>query len=310
MQSKMLVPEMEKRGYSRAFSAAITASSSAISPVIPPGIDLIIYALIANVSVAKMFAAGYMPGLIMCSCLMITVGIISKKRKYLPTRDKRATLIEVLKQLKESIWSLLLPFGVILGLRFGMFTPTEAGAIAVLITVLIGFFVYKELKISHFKAIIKDTIYGSGTVVLIIVSASVFGYYMSWERIPQAISNGLMGLTTDKWVMLLIINLLLLVMGMFLEGGAALIIIAPLVVPVIVGLGVDPIHFGAIAIVNIMIGGVTPPFGSMMFTTCSITKTPVNEFVKESLPLIGALIVALIIVTFFPALILFLPNLM
>jgi tripartite ATP-independent transporter DctM subunit len=241
---------------------------------------------------------------------MITVGIISKKRKYLPTRDKRATLIEVLKQLKESIWSLLLPFGVILGLRFGMFTPTEAGAIAVLITVLIGFFVYKELKISHFKAIIKDTIYGSGTVVLIIVSASVFGYYMSWERIPQAISNGLMGLTTDKWVMLLIINLLLLVMGMFLEGGAALIIIAPLVVPVIVGLGVDPIHFGAIAIVNIMIGGVTPPFGSMMFTTCSITKTPVNEFVKESLPLIGALIVALIIVTFFPALILFLPNLM
>ena len=310
MQSKMLVPEMEKRGYSRAFSAAITASSSAISPVIPPGIDLIIYALIANVSVAKMFAAGYMPGLIMCSCLMITVGFISKKRKYLPTREKRATLIEILKQLKESIWSLLLPFGVILGLRFGMFTPTEAGAIAVLITVLIGFFVYKELKISHFKAIIKDTIYGSGTVVLIIVSASVFGYYMSWERIPQAISNGLMGLTTDKWVMLLIINLLLLVMGMFLEGGAALIIIAPLVVPVIVGLGVDPIHFGAIAIVNIMIGGVTPPFGSMMFTTCSITKTPVNEFVKESLPLIGALIVALIIVTFFPALILFLPNLM
>ncbi|PKM65755.1 MAG: C4-dicarboxylate ABC transporter [Firmicutes bacterium HGW-Firmicutes-2] len=310
MQSKMLVPEMEKRGYSRAFSAAITASSSAISPVIPPGIDLIIYALIANVSVAKMFAAGYMPGLIMCSCLMITVGFISKKRKYLPTREKRATLIEILKQLKESIWSLLLPFGVILGLRFGMFTPTEAGAIAVLITILIGFFVYKELKISHFKAIIKDTIYGSGTVVLIIVSASVFGYYMSWERIPQAISNGLMGLTTDKWVMLLIINLLLLVMGMFLEGGAALIIIAPLVVPVIVGLGVDPVHFGAIAIVNIMIGGVTPPFGSMMFTTCSITKTPVNEFVKESLPLIGALIVALIIVTFFPALILFLPNLM
>lgn len=309
MQSKMLVPEMEKRGYSKAFSTAITAASSSISPVIPPGIDLIIYALIANVSVAKMFMAGYVPGLIMCLSLMVTVAVISKKRGYKPTREKRATLKEILKQLRDSIWSLLLPFGVILGLRFGMFTPTEAGAIAVLITVLIGFFVYKELKLSHFKAIIKDTIYGTGTVVLIIVSASVFGYYMSWERIPQAISSGLMGLTTDKWIMLIIINILLLVMGMFLEGGAALIIIAPLVVPVIVSLGVDPVHFGAIAIVNIMIGGVTPPFGSMMFTTCSITKTPVNHFVRESLPMIGALIVALLIITFFPSLILFLPNL-
>ncbi len=310
MQSKILVPEMEKRGYSRAFSAAITASSSAISPVIPPGINLIIYALIAKVSVGKMFAAGYVPGFVMCAALMITVAIISKKRGYLPTREKRASILEILKQLKDSIWSLMLPFGVILGLRFGMFTPTEAGAIAVFITTLIGFFVYKELKIVHFKEIMKDTIYGTGTVVLIVVSASVFGYYMSWERIPQAISEGLIGLTTNKWMMLMIINMLLLVMGMFLEGGAALIIIAPLVVPVIVGLGVDPIHFGAIIIVNIMIGGVTPPFGSMMFTTCSITNTPIQDFVRESLPMIGALIIALLIITFFPTLVLFLPNLM
>jgi len=310
MQSKILVPEMEKRGYSRAFSAAITASSSAISPVIPPGINLIIYALIANVSVGKMFVAGYIPGLIMMVALMITVTIISKKRGYKPSREKRATVKEVLLQLKDSIWALMLPFGVILGLRFGIFTPTEAGAVAVLITTLIGFFVYKKLKISHFIDILKDTIYGTGTVVLIIVSANVFGYYMSWERIPQAISKGLMAITSDKLVMLLLINVLLLALGMFLEGGAALIIIAPLVVPVVVSLGVDPVHFGAIAIVNIMIGGVTPPFGSMMFTTCSITKTPIPDFVREVLPMIGALVIALLIITFFPGLILFLPNLM
>ena len=310
MQSKILVPEMEKRGYSKAFSAAITAASSAISPVIPPGINLIVYALIAQVSVGKMFIAGYVPGLLMCLMLMLTVTIISKKRGYLPTREKRATLKEILTQFKDSIWSLFLPFGVILGLRFGMFTPTEAGAIAVLMASLIGFFVYKELKIKHFIEIIKDTIYGTGSVVLIIVAASVFGYYMSWERIPQTISQGLINFTSDKWMMLIIINIILLLMGMFLEGGAALIITAPLLVPVVVALGVDPIHFGMIIIVNIMIGGVTPPFGTMMFTTCSITETPIPDFVREVLPMIIALLVALAIITFFPGVVMFLPSLM
>jgi len=310
MQCKILVPEMEKRGYSRSFSAAITAASSAIAPVIPPGINLIIYALIARVSVGKMFVAGYVPGLLMTLTLMIAVAIISKKRKYLPSRDKKATFKEIIKQLADSIWSLILPFGVILGLRFGLFTPTEAGAIAVLVSIIIGIFIYKELKFEHAKIILKDTIYGTGTVVLIVVAASVFGYYMSWERIPQALTTMLMNITTNKWVMLSIINILLLVLGMFLEGGAALIIIAPLVVPVVVNLGVDPVHFGAIAIVNIMIGGVTPPFGSMMFTTCSITETPIADFVHESMPLIFALLVALLIITFMPGLILFLPNLL
>lgn len=310
MQSKILVPEMEKRGYSTAFSSAITAASSAISPVIPPGINMIIYALIAQVSVGKMFAAGYAPGIIMALALMITVSIISKKRGYKPTREKRATIKEILVQFKDSIWSLSLPFGIILGLRFGLFTPTEAGAMAVLASMLIGFFIYKELSFKHFKPIIKDTIYGTGTVVLIIVAASVFGYYMNWERIPQALTSVLLGITTNKYVMLAILNVLLLVMGMFLEGGAALIIVAPLVVPVVVNLGVDPVHFGMIIIVNIMIGGVTPPFGSMMFTTCSVTKVSVANFVREIWPFIIALLIALLITTYVPSIIMFLPGFM
>ncbi|MCC5911377.1 MAG: TRAP transporter large permease [Clostridiaceae bacterium] len=310
MQCKILVPEMEKRGFSKSFSAAITAASSSIAPVIPPGINLIIYALIANVSVGKMFVAGYIPGLLMCLALMITVSIISNKRNYKPSREKRATLREILLQTKESIWALFLPFGIIMGLRFGMFTPTEAGAIAVLFCVLVGFFVYKELKIEHFPTILKDTIYGTSSVVLIIVAASVFGYYMSWERIPQNITALLLNVTESKLMMLLIVNFLLLFMGMFLEGGAALIILAPLLVPVVVSLGVDPVHFGIIAIVNIMIGGVTPPFGSMMFTTCTITKVPIISFIREVYPFIIALLIALMVVTYFPGLIMFLPNLM
>lgn len=310
MQSKILVPEMEKRGYSRAFSSAITAASSAISPVIPPGITMIIYALIAQVSVGKMFAAGYVPGILMAVSLMIAVAIISKKRGYKPSRDKRATIREILIQFRDSIWSLFLPFGIILGLRFGLFTPTEAGAMAVLASVLIGLFIYKELKFEHAIPILKDTIYGTGTVVLIIVSASVFGYYLNWERIPQALTGFLLDFTANKYLMLALLNVLLLVLGMFLEGGAALIIIAPLVVPVVVKLGIDPVHFGMVIIVNIMLGGVTPPFGSMMFTTCSVTKVAVGDFVREVWPFIIALFVALLIVTYFPALVMFLPNLM
>lgn len=310
MQSKILVPQMEKRGYSKEFSAAITAASSAISPVIPPGIVMIIYALIAQVSVAKIFAAGYVPGLIMAGALMFTVTLISRKRKYKPSRDRRATFGEINNQLKESIWSLSLPFGIILGLRFGLFTPTEAGAMAVLASVLIGIFVYRELDLSHIKPILLDTIYGTGTVVLIIISASVFGYYLNWERIPQELTAMLLDFTANKYLMLALINIFLLAIGMFLEGGAALIIIAPLLVPVAVQLGIDPIHFGMIMIVNIMIGGVTPPFGSMMFTTCSVTKVPIGNFMREIWPFIIALLIALIIVTYAPTIVMFLPNLL
>ena len=310
MQSKILVPQMEKRGYSKEFSAAITAASSAISPVIPPGIVMIIYALIAQVSVAELFAAGYAPGLIMAGALMITVTLVARKRDYKPSRDQRASIGEIGSQLKDSIWSLFLPFGIILGLRFGLFTPTEAGAMAVLASILIGIFVYRELEWSHVKPILLDTIYGTGTVVLIIVSASVFGYYLNWERIPQDLTALLLEFTSNKYVMLGVINIFLLLIGMFLEGGAALIIIAPLLVPVVVELGIDPIHFGMIMIVNIMIGGVTPPFGSMMFTTCSVTQVRVSDFMREIWPFIIALLCALLIVTYVPSVVMFLPSLM
>jgi len=309
MQSKMLVPEMEKRGYSRAFSAAITAASSAVTPVIPPGINLIVYGLIAQVSVGAMFMAGYVPGVLMAIALMIVVYIISKKRGYTPTREKRATAREIFKQTLESIWALLFPFGIIAGLRIGLFTPSEAGAVAVLYTILVGFFIYKELKIEHFKEILKDTVYGTSSVVLIIIAANVFGYYMSWERIPQMLTEMMLGITENPMLMLFMINIFYLILGMFIEGGAALIILSPLLVPVVTQMGVDPIHFGMITIVNIMIGGITPPFGSMMFTVCTITNTKVGTFMKEIWPFILALLVVLLIITYFPGIVMFVPNL-
>ncbi|MDO4689792.1 MAG: TRAP transporter large permease [Fusobacterium sp.] len=310
MQSKLLVPEMIKKGFSKEFSAAVTASSSAVSPVIPPGTNLILYALIANVPVGDMFLAGYTPGILMTVAMMIVVYIVSVKRGYAPSRDKMASPAAIARQCLRSIWALAIPFGIIMGMRKGVYTPTEAGGIAVLFCFIVGFFIYRKLKLHHIPIILVDTVKSTGAVMIIIASAKVFGYYMTLERIPQIITQGLMNFTANKFVLLTIINFLLLFVGMFIEGGAALVILAPLLVPAVKALGVDPLHFGVIFIVNIMIGGLTPPFGSMMFTVCSIVGVRLEGFIKEVWPFIISLLIVLFLVTFSEPIALFIPNLL
>ncbi|MCF8020411.1 MAG: TRAP transporter large permease [Vallitaleaceae bacterium] len=309
MQSKILVPEMERKGFSKPFSAAITAASSAISPVIPPGTNLILYALIANVSVGDMFLAAYMPGILMAIALMIAVHIISVRRNYQPSREKMCSPLTIFKQFIKSIWALFIPFAIIMGMRFGVFTPTEAGGIAVVFAAIVGFFVYKKLKLEHIPLILMDTVKSTGAVMAIIASAKVFGYYLTLERIPQMITEFLVNMTDSPFVLLIVINVLLLFIGMFIEGGAALVILAPLLVPAVKMFGVDPIHFGMIFIVNIMIGGLTPPFGSMMFTVCSIVNVKLEDFIKEVWPFIAALLAVLLLVTYSEGIALFTLNL-
>lgn len=309
MQSKMLVPEMERRGYSKAFSAAITAASSAATPVIPPGVNLIIFCLLAQCSLGKMFAAGYLPGILMAVSMMIVVAIIAKKRDYPRTRDKFPGAKEVLKQAFISFWGLFFPFGIIIGMRLGMFTPSEGGAVAVIYCFIVGGLFYRRLSLrKHLIPILLDTISGTSSVVLIMVSASVFGQYLSWVNIPKIVAAAILSITENKYTFLMLCNLVLLILGMFLEGGAALMITTPLLLPVANQLGVDTIHFGIVMIVNIMIGGITPPFGSMMFTTCGITKCPISEFLKEVWPFIISLLVVLLLLTFFPWLVTCVPN--
>ena len=309
MECKMLVPEMEKRGYGKGFSAAITAASSCITPIIPPGINLIVYGLIAGASVGKLFAAGYLPGFVMAAALMVAVHIIAKKRGYAPSRDKRASGKVIAKQALDSFWALFFPLGIIMGMRMGLFTPTEAGGVGILYCFLIGKFVYKGLRKEHFIPIFRETIAGTCTVMLIIVAANLFGYYLTWENIPNTLLRAVSGIATNKYLVLLILNAALLVMGMFLEGGAALIILAPLMVPLVKAAGIDLVHFGIVVNVNIMIGGLTPPFGSMMFTCVSITGCKMGEFIREVQPFILALIIALLLLTYIPGISLLLPNL-
>ena len=309
MQSKMLVPEMEKRGYEKAFAAAITASSSAATPVIPPGVNLIVYSLIAQASLGRIFAAGYVPGILMSISMMITVSIIARKRNYPTTRDKFPPAKEVLKQAFISFWGLFFPFGIIIGIRFGVFTPAEGGAVAVLYCFVIGKFVYKKLNLrKHFIPILMDTIAGTSSVVLIMVSASTFGYYMSYIGLPKIVASSITTLTSNKYIFLMLVNVVLLIMGMFLEGGAALMIATPLLLPVAQSLGVDVIHFGLVCIVNIMIGGITPPFGSMMFTTCGITGCRIGDFIKQVWPFILCLFLVLLLITFIPVLVTCVPD--
>ncbi|CAH6809852.1 C4-dicarboxylate ABC transporter [Vibrio chagasii] len=310
MQSKILAPEMTKRGYDLPFTAAVTAASSSISPVIPPGINLIIFALLANVSVHQMFIAGYVPAFLMALSLMVTIAFIARKRRYKPSRSEPASTKERFHYFLKAIPALLIPFGIILGMRFGLFTPTEAGAIAVLLCAIIGIFVYRQLGFRHIPLIMRETVQGTSSVMFIIIGAMVFGYYMTLEQIPHNVASALIELTDNKLVLLLLINVLLLVVGMFIEGGAAMIILTPLLLPAVLNLGVNPVHFGIIVIVNIMIGGVTPPFGSMMFTVCSILKVRMVDFVREVAPLLLALLTVLMLLTFSESLVMFLPNLL
>jgi tripartite ATP-independent transporter DctM subunit len=308
-ECKYLVPEMNRRGYGIPFSGAVTALSATITCIIPPGIGLVLFAFLADVSVGKMFVGGYIPGLMMMAALMIVVHIISKKRGYLPTREKRAGIREIIRTGFDSAWALFMPLGIIMGLRYGVFTPTEAGALCVVYAFCVGLFVYKELKIKDIPKLLEETVLNTAAIMVIIAAAQCFGFYMSWERVPQQMTQVLLRITQNKYLMLFLIQVFLLIVGMLIEGNSAMIILTPLLVPALRDMGVDPIHFGLVMCVNLSLGGCTPPFGSVMFLVCSVLKMSVSDYIKEALPMIGALVLVIFILTFIPGLVLLLPNL-
>ncbi len=310
MQAKMLAPEMIRRGFSPGFTAAVTACSAVITPIIPPGIGLIIYGYLADVSVGRLFLGGIVPGLLLCAAQMGTVHVISQRRGYVAARGRPATLRELAHAFLEALGALSIALFIIVGIRFGIFTPTEAGAMVVVYAVLLGLFVHRELKLAHFPAIILETVLATGAVMLIIGAASAFGYYLTWERIPAALADLIVSLTDSPILLLLLLNLLLLGIGMLIEGTAALILLTPILVPVIKDLGIDPVQFGVVMIVNLTIGGVTPPVGTLMFTTCSIMRIPLEVFTREALPFIAAMLLVLLAITLIPELVTFVPDLM
>lgn len=308
MQAKMLGPEMVRRGYSAGFAAAITACAAVITPIIPPGIGLIIYGYLSDVSVGRLFIGGIVPGILLCAALMITVRLIAKRRGYRPARDRRVSAREFWRALVDGAGALSIVAFILFGIRYGIFTPTEAGAMTVVYASLIGVFWHRELKWASVPTIIIETVLATTAVMIIICAASAFGFYMSWQRIPARGAEFLIQLTQQPWLLLLLINAGLIVVGMLIEGTAALILLTPILVPAVTKLGIDPLHFGLVIVVNLTLGGVTPPVGTMMFTTCSIMRVKIETFVKEGWPMLLAMFIVLMLITYVPALVVWLPT--
>lgn len=308
LDSRILVPEMTKLGYSKGFSAALTASTGVIAPMIPPGIGLVIYAYLAEVSVGRMFLAGLLPGLLLALLMAVVVNRISVRRGYRSSHEKRLPLRVVGGRVRHAAFALMMPVLLLLGLRAGIFTPTELGAFAAVYCLFIGVVVYREIPVSGLPALFREAVEATATIMLIIASSAAFGYVVTIERVPQHTLELLSSVSTDPLVTLVLINILLLILGTVIDGSALLVIVTPLLAPLGVALGVDPIQFGIIIVMNLTIGAVTPPIGTIMNTVCSITRTPLGEFSRESAPFLVAMVVALFLVTFFPAISLAIPD--
>ncbi|MCC6196113.1 MAG: TRAP transporter large permease [Burkholderiales bacterium] len=309
MLAKVIGPEMTKSGYSPAFAAVITSCSAIITSLIPPSIGLIIYGYIADVSVGRLFIGGVLPGLMLAASLMVVTYILSKRRGYLPVRERFAGRARLGHTFVEALWAMSIPVFIIVGIRYGIFTPTEAGAITVLYTILVGKFAYRSLRLRDLPLVLKETALDTASVMIMICAASAFGFYLAWERIPPQMAAWLVSLTRDPTALLLLINVALIVLGTAVEGTSALIILTPILVPILAKLGVDPVHFGIVLVTNLTIAGITPPVGQMMFISSQVLRVPMDDYTVEVLPFLGSMLVVLLLLTLFPQVSLVLPNL-
>ncbi|MDI2098497.1 TRAP transporter large permease [Ruicaihuangia caeni] len=309
MDSRVLVPQMVKHGYGRDFSGAVSAASSLLAVLIPPSIVLILYGLQANVSIGDLFMGGLLPAAVMAISMSLTVFFVAKRRGYQPTALRRPTASVVFRSTGRAFWALMMPVLLLVGLRIGVFTPTELSAVAVVYTLVIGMLIYRTVRVRDLGPLLSEATKTTGMVLLIIGAASAFGYVIRAERVPQVIAEAMLSITEDKWMLLIIINVMLLVLGMLIEPASLIILATPILAPLAVEIGVDPVHFGIIVALNLAIGGITPPVGTILFTVMSITGSRLGALVRELGPFYLCLIVALAIVVAVPALSTLLPSL-
>lgn len=308
MEAKLLVPDMRKSGYPNGFASAITAASSMITPLIPPGIAAIIYGSVTGASIGRLFVAGIVPAIILCASMMVVVSLYSRRHGIPRLREKRASGKELWDAFKPAVLPLCLPIIIIGGIRFGIFTPTEAGAIAIFYALLLGI-IYREIRLDNILTCIKETVSTTASIMLIVGAATCFSWILTWENVPQNMTTFLISLCHNRYLFLLLVNLFLLVVGMFIEATAAQIVLAPMLAPVAVAFGIDPIHFGMVFIFNMAIGSLTPPMGNLMFVTCGVTKCTTEEFIKDCRVFYLLLFLVLMLMSYLPFVTTWLPNL-
>lgn len=309
MLSRVLGPGMIKRGYSRGFSAGVIGCSSLITTMIPPGIGLVLYGSIGEVSIGRLFAAGMIPGLLMTVFLMVAVGFTAKQKGYLPEREKRATLKEVAVTFIDCIWAFLFPVMLILGLRAGMFTPSEAGAFACIYAILVGVLAYKELTWSKLVKTLESTVVDVGMVMILIALSAIFSYGLVWDQIPQQMANFMLGISNVPWVVMLIVILFLLLAGTFMDSTVLILMLTSILIPVAQQLNFDLVQFGIIMVLTLTLGLLSPPEGAVLYIICTIFECKIWDFVKESWLFFLSLLVVVLMVIFWPDVALWLPNL-
>jgi len=304
----IMIPAMVRQGYSKQFATATQASSGYIGVIIPPSIPMVTYGVVTGASIGGLFMAGIIPGVLIGMGLMLVAYFTSKKYGYVG--EKRASLKEIGLAFVDAIPALLMPIIILGGIYGGFFTPTEAANVAVVYGFLVGMFFYRELKLKDVPEVLKIAAISTAMVMLIIATASAFGLLLTREMIPIKIANYFLQITDNPLMLLIFINILLLVVGTFLETNAAIIILAPILFPVVVKMGIDPIHFGIIMVINLAIGMITPPLGVNLFVACGLTKLSIEEVIRANWKYLFASILILAIITYFPSLSLWLPNLL
>lgn len=299
--AKLMVPEMAKRGYDRPFSAALTASAATLANMIPPSLGLIVYAALASVSVGALFVATIVPGLLVATALMLTVYVISRIRGYGGDVPK-ASARQRLSSLGMAIPALILPLLIVMGVRFGVFTATEAGAIAFVYAILCGSLLYRKLTAANLLEAIRESVLDTVLIVVIIATAAPFAWVLAYEQVPQTIALSMGGLVENPVLLMLVLNIFLLLVGLFMEMIASLVILVPILVPLIIAAGIDPIHFGIIIILNMVIGALTPPLGVLVFTTARVGGADQAATFRAVLPFTLVLIIVLLLISYVPAL--------
>lgn len=311
MQIRILGPEMDKQGYPKGYTAAITCLSGLVVATIPPSLGLILFGFLGNVSIGKLFIAGIIPGILMAIFLMVTVSLTSRHHHYdKPAEDATfPTFREIWVNLKKSIWALLFPVILIVGIRFGIFTPSEAGAFAVVYSLFCGVFIYHELTLEKFWKALKNAIADLGSIIVIITFSGIFGYALTYGEVPVMMSKFLLSITSNGTLMMLLLLAFLFFAGMFLDSDVNTLLLTPIFVPVVMSLGIDPVHFGICMSTIITLGCMTPPVGTGIYIVCGIEGCSIGDFVKESIPFFTAIFLEILVLVFFPQITLFLPNL-
>ncbi|MCI9242628.1 MAG: TRAP transporter large permease [Lawsonibacter sp.] len=302
------IKSMKDAGFDEGFAGGITAASCIIGPLVPPSTPLIIYAVLANQSVEKLFMAGFLPGLLTTAALMVMCSILSHKRNY-PSEPKRSWSYRA-NSFKKSFWALLTPVIILIGIFTGFFTPTEAAVVAALYTMLLGFFVYKELTLDSFFKICIDSIKTSGTIVLMILGVTLFQFVISREQMPQAIATFFTSHVSSKLTLLLMINIVLLILGTCIDALPLQMILVPILLPAVLAYDINPIHFGVVVIFNLMIGILTPPMGTALFVVARVGNMQFKTLMKGVIPFLIPLVITLVLLNIFPEITLLLPRLL